>query len=297
MMVRLPRATAVTEELLAAGPAVGAEALSQVRDRLVAAVSPVVADLPAGERLVLDGFRFSTALRHPERCVEGSTPFVPSPATCRRAVGLAAVDRCLRRRGTSPAEAVAEVLRCGAEDAAGAERDAAPRPPWWARWYGGLPAGARAAVAAEATTWATQLWTALDWEALPRPVVVGARDDWWEPPRSRLTVRTRAEVRVRTSDGQALVVVKSGVPDGTSRSELAFVALGASLCSGAAGAPARVVGLWPAAGAVRVVAVSARVLHGAADEVVSASATWVDAHLERADGRSRPEQALSSTGT
>jgi hypothetical protein len=271
----------------------GADDAALVRDRLLAGLAPLVAELPPGERLVLDAFRFRTALRHPERCMQGEPPFVPSPATCRRAVGLAAVDRCLRRRGLWPAEAVAEVLAAGVEDAARSERDGQPRAPWWARWYAGLGAGARAAVAADAVTWATQLWTALDWDALPRPVVVGGRDDWWEPRHARLSVRGRVEVRVRCPSGMGLVVLGNGVPDGVSRSELEFTALAAVL---AGSVPARVLGLWPAAGALRAVPVSARVLQGAADELVSAAATWVDAMLERRAGEAPPPGALHSAG-
>lgn len=291
--LRLPRAAAVTEELLGPVPALAGDDVRLVRERLLAGFGPLLADLPPGERLVLDSFRFRTALRHPERCLQGEPPFVPSPATCRRAVGLAAVDLCLRRRGMWPAEAVAQVLSAGVEDAARAERDAQPRAPWWARWYSGLGTGGRAAVAAEAVTWATQLFSALDWDALPRPIVVGGRDDWWEPPRARLSVRGRAEVRVRCPNGMGLVVLGNGVPDGVSRSELEFVALAASL---AGSTPARILGLWPAAGTIRVVPVSARVLHGAADELVSAAATWVDALLERHSGQATAAEKLSSAG-
>jgi hypothetical protein len=292
--VRLPRAEAVTEELLAPGPGLGSDDVHLVRERVLAGVAPLAAELPAGERLVLDAFRFRTALRHPERCLHGEPPFVPSPTTCRRAVGLAAVDRCLRRPGLWPAEAVAQVLRSGADDAVRAEREALPRAPWWARWYAGLGPGAQAAVAADAVTWATQLWGGIDWASLPRPVVVGGRDDWWEPPRARLSVRGRVEVRVRGDSGMGLVVVGSGAPDAASRSELAFAALA---CALAGGVPARVLGLWPAAGAIRVVPVSARVLQAAADELVTAAATWVDAALERHAGRDRAPATLSSTGT
>lgn len=292
--VRLPRAAAVTEELLVPGSGVRSDDVRLVRERVLAGVSPLVAELPPGARLVLDAFRFRTALRHPERCLQGAPPFAPSPATCRRAVGLAAVDRCARRRGLWPAEAVAQVLRSGAEDAQLVEQEAMPRAPWWARWYAGLGLGAQAAVAAEAVTWATQLWSALDWEALPRPVVVGGRDDWWEPSGARLTVRGRVEVRVRGESGMGLVVLGNGVPDAASRSELAFAALA---CALAGVIPARVLGLWPAAGAVRVVPVSARVLQGAADELVTAAATWVDALLERHEARGQSSEMLSSTGS
>lgn len=281
LSVCLPKAATLTDEVLAPVPSLGAEDLRAVRRRLLGALGPLAAELPAGERLVLDRYRLRTALSRPELTGGADEPFAPSPARCRRAVGLAAVDRCLRRRAAAPAQAVAHVLAAGAEDAARAASGELPRAPWWARWYAGLSAGAQAVVAAEATTWATQLWTALEWERLPVPVVVGGHDDWWDLPGRRITLRGRAEVRLHVEGRSVLLVVGQGVPGAVSRSELVFAALTCALAGGARSAPGRVVGLWPAAGAVRAVPVGARTLDGAVDEVLAATGTWVDALIER----------------
>lgn len=277
----LPRAPSVTEELLAPCPALSGEDLEAVRRRVGDMLVPLAAELPEGERLVVDAYRLGLALRQPERCLVDSGAFVPSPVTCRRAVGTAALARCLRRRAAGPADAVARVLEEALEELDGLA-DAGQAPgPWWARWYAGLGAGGRAVVAAEAVTWATQLWTALDWARLPAPVVAGGRQDLWSVPATRaLALRSRADVRLRVDGRAALLVVGTGAPDAASRTELLFAALVPALVGSLAAVPGRVVGLWPAAGAVRVVPVDRRALDGAAEQVAAAVATWVDAVLE-----------------
>ncbi len=207
-------------------------------------------------------------------------PFVPSPVTCRRAVGLAAVARCVRRRAPSPAAAVAEVVAMGVEDAADGT-DPGVRPPWWAAWYRSLPAGGRAMVEAEAVTWATQLWTALEWERLVQPVV-GGGDDWWDCPGTRaLTLRGRADVRVRAEGRPVLLVVGSGLPPSDWRCALGFPALVGALARGrevgagtrgrAAGRPAVRCGSSPSTRSALV---------DTATAVVCAVASWVDARIE-----------------
>ena len=287
MSVALPRAGALTERLDgAAGPRQPRRA-GRLKETLAGDLVALVEELPPGQTLRLDEFRFGQARDHPDRLAVDDGPFVTSPARCRRAVGGAAVARCLRRRSGSPAAAVAEVLAAGVEDA-GDGGDPTARPPWWAGWYRGLSAGGRAMVEAEAVTWATQLWTALEWERLAQPVVGGA-DDWWDCPGTRsLTLKGRADVLVRTGGRPALLVVGSGVPPARWRAGLGFPALVAGLARGERGVPARVVGLWPASGQVRILPVDAQALAETAVAVTGAVATWVDARLEEAQrGRAR----------
>lgn len=285
LTLSLPRSAAVTDELLAPPPALSADDLHDLRQRMHLGLAPLADELKAPERLVLDAFRFRTALRSPESCKPEGHPFVASPLTCRRAVGLAAVELCLRRRVVGPAHAVAQVLDSGIEDIANAEHFPTVRLPWWARWFAGLGPGAHAAVAAEATTWATQVWTSLSWDGLPTPVVVGGHDDWWQLPGSRLSLRGRADVRIKVDGRTVLVVMGSGAPEPASRAELLFSALVCTLVGGARSAPGRVLGLWPAAGQVRAVPIGARALEVAAEETIGAVATWVDAIIEARSGR------------
>lgn len=292
----LPRASAVTEELLSPVPEVDAAELRAVRQLVVDALTPIAAEVPAGKRLVLDTYGLAVARHHPERCATAQAPFVPTPVTCRRAVGVAAAERCVRRRAAGPAQAVADVLAAGVEDALEAGRGGV-RAPWWATWYAALPPGGRAVVAAEAVTWATQLCTALDWGLVEGPVVVGGHDDWWDLPGSRsLVLKGRADVRARVGQRAVLVVMRTGIPDAGSRAELLFPALVSSLAGAARAVPGRVLGLWPATGQVRVVPVDGAALRSCVDDVAAAAATWVDGLIEQArpapggggSGRGRP---------
>jgi hypothetical protein len=279
MALALPRAGALTDALMA--PVTGtvpAGGLQELREQLAGDLGALAGELPEGDRLRLDSFRFAMAEEDPER-LSVEEPFVPSPATCKRTVGQSAVARCLRRRSPAPATAVAEVLAAGVEDAEGGP-DPTARPPWWAGWYRSLPAGGRAMVEAEAVTWATQLWTALEWERLVQPMVGGA-DDWWDCPATRaLTLKGQADVRARVGERPALLVVGAGVPPVDWRRSLGFPALVSALARGERSIPARVVGWWPASGQVRILPVDSEALADTATAVVCAVATWVDARIE-----------------
>lgn len=280
MSLALPRAGSLTDALMAPPTdTVAAGDLRILRDQLAGDLAALVEELPPGEKLRLDEFRFGQARRSPHRLSAPDGPFVASPAMSRRAVGQSAVGRCLRRRSPSPAVAVTEVLATGAEDA-GADGDPGARPPWWAGWYAGLDAGGQAMVEAEAVTWATQLWTALEWDRVTQ-AVVGGGDDWWDCPGTRaLTLKGRADVRARADARPVLLVVGSGVPPADWRTDLGFPALVAALARGEKAVPARVVGLWPASGQVRILPVDGAALHDTATGVICAVSTWVDARLE-----------------
>jgi hypothetical protein len=261
---------------------VPAEDLRLLRAQLAGDLAALVEELPVGERLRLDSFRFEVAREHPERCTAVDGPFVPSALTCRRAIGLSAMARCVRRWSPTPAVAVAEVLAAGVEDAADDAGQSSSRPPWWSGWYRGLPPGGRAMVEAEAVTWATQLWTALEWDRFVPAAIVGGGDDWWDCPGTRaLTLRGRADVRIRCDGGRpALLVVGSGLSPSDWRCALGFPALVSALVRGETSTPSRVVGLWPASGQVRILPVDGAALTETASAVVGAVATWVDARIE-----------------
>jgi len=129
MSLALPRAGSLTDALMAPpSDTVSAEELRVLREQLAGDLAALVEELPPGEKLRLDEFRFGQAREHPDRLSAVEGPFVASPARCRRAVGLGAVARCLGRRSPSPGAAVAEVLAAGVEDAAdGGDPGARPR--------------------------------------------------------------------------------------------------------------------------------------------------------------------------
>ncbi len=167
-------------------------------------------------------------------------PFAWSARTARRPLGLAAVRLLVAGGARSPVEAVGARLA----ESASWVRDGNPCASQLDRWVAGLSDAGRAAVSAEAVTWSTRLWCALDWAALgPAPAI--GRDRWWDSPHSALlALRGRAEVRT----DRANLVVLSGPRRETVRAELALVTLVDSLRSGDGALPGRVVGWWPDSG-------------------------------------------------
>lgn len=275
--LKLPRAEAVTDALLEPVPELGADEVRAVRAELTSALAPMAAELPAPSRLVLDGHRFKLAMRHPERCTLTEEEFRHSAPVVRRAVGLAAVNRCLRTGAASPGVVMDEVLEVGDEQAA-AEQGAPRSVPWWTTWFAGLGPAGRAVVAAEATTWATALWTSVQLERLERPVVVGS-DDWWSPADARnLSLHGRSDVRARLGQRSVLITVEPGTPD-AQPTEVVFPALVAVVANETRPLPGRVLGLWPACGQVRMVDIEATALRRCAERVVSAAGTWLDVTL------------------
>ncbi len=133
-------------------------------------------------------------LRDPARAA-GSDRFRWSPATVRRSLGLAALDACAAGRFRTPAEAVIGV----ADEAVDAWQRTGWRQFHWEPWLATAGPGARGAVLAEATTWASLLWPMLDWQGLTtqRQVRFGGparRVTFAGGPVGRL--RARADVRV-----------------------------------------------------------------------------------------------------
>jgi hypothetical protein len=188
-------------------------------------------------------------------------PFAWSARTARRAIGLAAVRSLLGGEARTPHDAVrARLAYC-----ARGVRDGSRTVSHLDRWVATLSDAGRSAVAAEAVTWATRLWCALDWPALGVPLVVG-RDHWWDSPHSALlALRGRAEVRTRV----AHLVVLSGPRRESVRAELALVALVEALRgrADAQPAPGRVVGWWPESGHIVCLEPHPSVLELAADAV------------------------------
>ena len=169
-----------------------------------------------------------------------SAPFAWTARTARRALGLSAVRLLATGAARSPADAV----RARLEESARWVRDGNPCASLLDRWLAALPAAGRAAVGAEAVTWATRLWCALDWGALGAAPVIG-RDRWWDSPHSALlALRGRADVRT----ARAALVVLSGPRRDSVRAELALVTLVDALRQREQAAPGRVVGWWPDSG-------------------------------------------------
>jgi hypothetical protein len=167
-------------------------------------------------------------------------PFAWSARNARRSIGVAAVRLLLAGGARSPLEAV----RFRLDESSRWVRDGSSSVSQLDRWIDGLPPAGRAAVGAEAVTWATRLWCALDWSAFGSAPVIG-RDHWWDSPHSALlALRGRADVRTAHSH----LVVLSGPRRDSVRAELALVTLVESLRLRGDSVPGRVVGWWPDSG-------------------------------------------------
>jgi hypothetical protein len=167
-------------------------------------------------------------------------PFAWSARTARRSVGVAAVRLLAAGTARSPHEAV----RLKLAESSRWVREGSSSATQLDRWVDGLSPAGRAAVGAEAVTWATRLWCALDWSAFPTVPAIG-RDHWWDSPHSALlALRGRADVRTP----QAHLVVLSGPRRASVRSELALVTLVEALRQRGDDAAGRVVGWWPDSG-------------------------------------------------
>jgi hypothetical protein len=167
-------------------------------------------------------------------------PFAWSAGTARRSIGVAAVRLLAAGTARSPHEAVRYKLA----ESSRWVREGSSSATQLDRWVDGLSPAGRAAVGAEAVTWATRLWCALDWSAFPAVPEIG-RDHWWDSPHSALlALRGRADVRTP----QAHLVVLSGPRRASVRAELALVTLVESLRLRGDEVPGRVVGWWPDSG-------------------------------------------------
>jgi hypothetical protein len=166
--------------------------------------------------------------------------FAWSARTARRSIGVAAVRLLAGGTVRSPLDAVRSKLA----ESSRWVREGSSSATQLDRWVDGLSPAGRAAVGAEAVTWATRLWCALDWSAFSPAPVIG-RDHWWDSPHSALlALRGRADVRTPT----AHLVVLSGPRRGSVRAELSLVTLVESLRLRGGDRPGRVVGWWPDSG-------------------------------------------------
>jgi hypothetical protein len=235
----------VTAALVAPLPVVAAERWSEALDEARRALAALAKRSRGPSRITEHAVRTACSTGPQGGASGGDAPFAWSARTARRPVGLAAVRALLAGESPTPADAVrarvAESSRLVREGAA-----VASAPSSLDRWLAALSPAGRAAVGAEAVTWATRLWCGLDWNALDGPLVIG-RDHWWDSPHSSLlALRSRAEVRAAA----AHLVVLSGPRRDSVRSELALVVLVESLRARGGAPPGRVVGWWPESGHV-----------------------------------------------
>ena len=219
--------------------------------RLSAQVTGLVAHKSGGGPFRLTDYLVRTTLwpSGSSDCPRPPTPFAWSAGTARRGISLEAVRALVAGTARSPVEGVRDAVR---RAITGVNRGRRPTSSL-DQWLAGLSAAGLAVVQADAVTWATRLWTALEWRSFASAPTIG-RDYWWDSPHSSLlALRSRAEVRATTIDGRgrpvsAHLVVLGGPRRGSVRSELSVVGLVETLRSSEALPPGRVVGWWPESG-------------------------------------------------
>jgi hypothetical protein len=284
----MTRPQEVTARILASPEvAIGPSDRQLVRQRLLDAVPALVEKLPVGDQIVVTLPLVRQADRDPESLAGPEEPFFWKPAFVRRSLGLSAIDACRNRHYSTPGEAVGPIADQAVADWS--------RTGWrsfhWEPWMAALSPAARSVALAEATTWATALWSSIDWRPLGRSIRLGGPDDQWTCPAGRtVRLKARSELQIpleaTETDGPAsragrttLVSVASGMPAKGWEAELGYLALVASLRSPTRPVPARVVGLWPDAGQHRSVDITGRILAAAVDRVVACIAAVVNGRL------------------
>jgi hypothetical protein len=202
----------------------------------------------SGSSFRLTDHHVRTALA-PDGDATAALPFAWSPRTARRSLGLAALRALVAGEARSPLDGT----RRAVADAQRSVRDGERSANALDRWLAGLSPAAVAAVEAEAVTWATRVWCALDWTAFEGVPLIG-RDRWWNSPHSSLlAIRSRAEVRSVALDPggnpfSVHLVALGGRRRATVRSELSVVAMVEALQAPHSLPPGRIVGWWPDSG-------------------------------------------------
>jgi hypothetical protein len=141
----LPRSAVLTELLTEpSDSSVSGDEIGEIRAILISELQDLTDELMGMERLRVDVHDVVRALEKPERRGDEQAAFTHSPRRSRRAIGIAAVQRCVRGRSAAPHSAVGEVLVSALEDVEVQARcETAPRAAWWAEWYSVLEFGAR----------------------------------------------------------------------------------------------------------------------------------------------------------
>ena len=218
-------------------------------------VPRVLADLavprPRRGSIRLTDHDVRTALAPPDHAGAAVLPFSWSARTTRRALGLIAVRSLVAAETRSPVAGVRVAIADAVRSARQGERPASSMD----RWLAGLPPAGLAVVEAEAVTWATRLWCALDWGDLHDVPTIG-RDHWWDSPHSSLlAIRSRAEVRSVGFDAEGSpfsvhLVVLGGPRRASVRSELSVLAMVEAQKGTHSLPPGRIIGWWPDSGHV-----------------------------------------------
>lgn len=189
----------------------------------------------------------------------GEDPFAWTARSAARSLGLPALWQMVRDHRMDPLAAVERTL-------IEVESEVPGRP--LGQWLVSLSPAQRAAVSAQACSWATRAWTAVPWTSLGRirPLFASL---YWNPGRDGpLTMVARPDVQVllRRGSNTDVVLLSIGAPSAPAQRLDTLVTafrLGR--------APLRSVRVDPASGSVEVADVTAQSLEQAVNEVLRAA--------------------------
>jgi hypothetical protein len=300
----LPKSGALTDCLLEpAGPGPSYDERVAVRTRVVHGIAAVVGSARNPAPITLDGFHLRRSLLGPAPG-DVDEPFAWNARRARRQLGLRAARACAEGRARSLAQGVTEAI----EELVSAARVGRQKRGSLGYWLATVPNGARAMVAAEALTWATHVFEALQWRRFSPPAVIGPPDRWWNcPGATNVALRARSDVLALSVESHPKEVpglqvlstelfepgprrvhleILPGRPASTYRSELGLIALVDVLAHPSHPAPARVVGWWPQSGRAHVFSIDRRVLESTANAVLGAIDTVCSPLSDRLADRS-----------
>ena len=215
----------------------------------------------------LDSYVITTVLRGGTLHREG--PFHWSPRASRRLIGSAAVRSVLEGRASDALTGVKLEI-------AALLRQAEDRPDLRSgslgQWLQEAPKSLRIAVAAEATTYATELLNCVDLRGLGASIISSAGDPQWAVPGAPwISLRGRRDLEVvlhEDHDHRAILALRSGPIGPDARFDLGIVALTAALSRPDAPLPGQIVGIWGAAGRAMVLPVDGETMKTAARQVL-----------------------------
>jgi hypothetical protein len=253
----------LTSTLLAERPSIALSA--EERQGLLAVLAQTGATGP--DLLRVDGFTLTAGFD------ATTAPFSWSPRLAKRTLGLAALRACVHGTAKNPMEACeAVVAEAIARATGGAERSGS-----LGSWLASAPKPVRTLAIAYASSYATELWSALDWSAMAELPTIGARDDTVVHRPAGLLLKGRAEVIVHHGNQRAFsprLLVLGGTPQPEDLLTLGAAALTAALADRDGHVPSVMVGWHPAAGQAVVLPVDHIVLRRAAAGITRQVATW-----------------------
>jgi hypothetical protein len=265
-LATLPRSAMLTDSLVAPSSPRAELDMLAIRDEVVRSLSESVGAEP-NLPLRINSYILRTT-RNALWCSTKRPGFQWTPLKARRVVGLEAVRTYWLDRNRMPSRAVDQVI-------AGLRRsheDADYRIRSLAQWLRRQPESVVAIVQAEATNWATQLSTSLDWGRLGRHVRFGLDASTVPIPGRPISLLGRVDVAIdgsrRAGRGSVLLSMMNGIPRDSTPMELGLAALVVSLNQDEP--PERVVGFWPSCGRALALTVDDRLLKGTAVAVASA---------------------------